>query len=176
MTRRCARGVGAQPLAHLLRLHHHSLSNVLVLGGTEIDRLTVARAFHLASPLRRGPFLHLDCSREESRLERALQLWVFPGDVRPGANPLHGIERGTLFLDSIAKLAMPVQRLMLMLVRNLESGSWDSRSGLGPFRLAAGNPEDLAGTVARRSFSDALYDCLDKIRVDLGGTQARGAA
>jgi hypothetical protein len=43
-------------------------------------------------------------------------------------------------------------------------------------RLGFGNAEDLAGAVAQRRFSPALYDCLDKIRIELGDANGQGSA
>ncbi len=176
MTRRLPRGAAARPPASLLRLHRHSLSNLLVLGGTETQRLDVARAFHRTSPVCGGPFVAIDCARDQARLGRALQLWQLPDAAPSAVNPLSECERGTLFLDSIECLSAETQRLLLALVRRLEAARTDSPSPPGPLRLAAGSTDDLAEAVEQRRFSAALYDCLDKIRVGLGRVPWRGAA
>jgi DNA-binding NtrC family response regulator len=147
-----------------------------VLGGTDEQRLAVARAFHEASPLRGGPFVAVDCARDELRLLRALQSWLMPEDAQPGANPLRESEGGTLFLDSVACLSASTQRQLLALARRLQQDPADLQGEPGPFRLEVGNAEDLAEAVAQRSFSAALYDCLDKIRVDLNQVRGRGVA
>ncbi len=175
MTRRQPRGAAARPPASLLRLHRHSLSNVLVVGGTDIQRLDVARAFHRASPVRGGPFVAVDCAQDHATVWRALQLWL-GSDEPPAANPLAECECGTLFLDSIELLPQESQRLLLALTRRLELAWEGAASPRGPLRLAAGNADDLAEAVEQRRFSAALFDSLDKIRVGLRRVPWRGAA
>jgi len=174
MTRRHPRGASARPPAQLLRLHRHSLSNLVVQGGTEAERLAIARAFHRASPLRRGAFLAIDCARDQPRLHRALQSWLAPEGAPPG--PQEDRECGTLFLDSVACLSPETQRLLLVLACRMQSGPQESRTGPGPFRLSVGSAESLGEAVEERRFSGALYDLLDKIRIDLGQMPRRGAA
>jgi DNA-binding NtrC family response regulator len=155
------------PPDHLLELHQHSLANLVVFGGTERQRLAVARAFHRSSPLRQGPFLHLDCSRDELALRRALQQWLVPSGAQPGINPLAAVAGGTLYLDLIGRLPVTDQRWLLMLAGQLQSDSSYPLAGPGPSRLAVGNPSDLARVVEQGGFSRDLLDCLDKIRVEL---------
>jgi DNA-binding NtrC family response regulator len=175
-TRHCAGGPSTVPPARLLRLHRHSLSNLIVLGGTGAERLAVARAFHRASPLRGAPFLGLDCGGEEPRLRCALQIWLLPETGGPWANPLHDCECGTLFLDSVGCLSSATQRLLLLFARRLHGDRTGARDEPGPCRLAVGSAEDLGGAVEERRFSPALYDCLDKIRIELAPVPKRGAA
>lgn len=176
MTRRQTRGAAAKPPASLLRLHRHSLSNLVVLGGSEAQRLAAARAFHCASPARGGPFVALDCAREEARLRHALQLWLISDGAPAARNPLRECERGTLYLDAVEHLSDETQRLLLALTRRLEEDRQGAGPASGPLRLAVGNVEDLAEAVEQRRFSSALYDGLDKIRVRLGRVPWRGAA
>jgi len=169
-----ARGGRSRPPARLLRLHRHSLSNLLVIGGTPEERLTVARTFHRTGPLGRCTFLAVDCGRDEARLCRALQYWLVPDGTPPASSAEVGC--GTLYLDSIGCLSVRAQDLLLRLARRLQCGPHETRSGPGPLRLAAANAGTLDDAVAERRFSGALYDCLDKIRVELGQTSQQGAA
>ena len=174
MRRSPARGAAARPPARLLRLHRHSLSNLLVLGGSGEQRLAVARAFHRASPLGRGAFVAVDCERDEVRLCRALQSWLVPECGQPGAPS--GLECGTLYLDPVGSLSATAQGLLLAFARRMQGGPLEACPGPGPLRLAAGNAEDLDDAVDERRFSGALYDSLDKIRVAVGRLRGRGAA
>ena len=138
----------------------------MVLGGTSAARTAIARAFHRASPLSRGPFLSLDCARDEPVLWRALQQWLMPAGAHAEADPLGAIRGGMLFLDHVESLAPRSQRLLLMLSRRLQDEPGMATAWPAPARLAAGSAEDLSGT-AGRWFSRDLFDCLDKIRVEL---------
>ena len=146
--------------------------NLLVAGGDAEQRRQVAHAFHQESPLRCGPFLSVDCERDEQRVSLGLRAWLSADGPDPGANPLGGAQHGTLFLDSVGSLSAPTQRLLLALVNHL-GGTAHQENPL-TLRIAAGDREDLAAAVGAGIFSSALYDGLDKIRIDVA--VAQGAA
>ncbi len=162
--------------AHLLRLHRHSLINLLVLGGTAEDRERVAMQFHGESPLRTGPFLALDCEKEQGHLATSLQFWLARSSRAARDNPLRAAARGTLFLNSIECLSRSTQRLLLMFADRSASARQDPGDADWAGRLTVGSAEDLAIAVADDRFLAALYDHLDKIRVELGPARQEGAA
>jgi DNA-binding NtrC family response regulator len=156
-----------RPPARLLKLHRHSLTTLLVIGGQAEDRRAVALSFHRTSPLRQGPFVHLDCGRDELRLASALQASVAQITASPGADPVRSAWGGTLFLDGIAKLSQASQRLLLYLSHRSLGGSGNPEGGW-PIRLAVGNAESLATEIEGSRFLPELGDELDKIHVSLG--------
>jgi len=135
---------------------------VLVLGGSPDDRTQLARAFHRDSPNHAGAFVRIDCGRDEPLLAAALQDFLSAAGA-PAGNPVLEATGGTLFLDSIASLAPRSQRLLLELVSLTPGGAADPWDG----RLIVGNRDDLAPDIAAGRFLAALYDCLDKLRVQL---------
>lgn len=155
------------PPTRLIRLHRHSLTNVLVVGGTAQRRDQVARAFHQESPLRAGPFVSVDCTSEEDRLRSALQGWTSAPSTASDVNPYRAAEQGTLYLDPVEQLSPDTQRLLLALARRLhgEPVGGDETPCAG--RLVTGNPMGLAEAVSAGRFMAALYDALDKVRVEL---------
>lgn len=155
------RSRGPRPSA-LVELHRHSLMNVLVLGGTSDGRSRVARAFHERSPLRAAPFVSVDASRDEASLRNALLDWLRFG-MRDGVNRLRASERGTLFLDRVDALSDGTQRLLLALGLASTHGSAGSWRG----RLIAGSETDLSLESRTGRFQPALFDVLDKVRVEL---------
>jgi len=173
---RPAREAAPSPPRRLLRLHRHSLSHVLVLGGRADERARAALAFHRTSPLRLGPFVRVECGRDEARVVLSLRSWLAGGEAAAGACPLRAAERGMLFLDDVDRLSTPAQRLLLAFVarrldptRGADPDSWGGR-------LAAGTAENLDFAAARGTFLPALYDCLDKVRIELDGLRHGGAA
>jgi DNA-binding NtrC family response regulator len=172
----CPHGVPPGSAAQLLRLHRHSLINLLVSGGGAEHRERVAREFHRASPLGSGPFVSIDCERDDARVRASLQSWLTRVASAPYDNPLRAAARGTLFLDSIEALSPPTQRLLLMFADGTASGreDWHREDWAG--RLIVGTAGDLLVSVAAGRFLAALYDHLDKIRVDLGADRHEGAA
>jgi len=157
------------PPARLIRLHRHSLTNVLVVGGTVQRRDQVARAFHQESPLRAGPFVSVDCTSEEDRLRSALQEWTAAPTTASGSdvNPYRAAEQGTLYLDPVEHLSPDTQRLLLALARRLHGEPVGDDETPCAGRLVTGNPTGLAEAVSAGRFMAALYDALDKVRVEL---------
>ena len=154
------------PPARLIRLHRHSLTHVLVVGGTAALRDQVARAFHRESPLRNGAFVPVDCAKDEDRLRVALRAWTGEGGPAD-PNPLQAAEQGTLFLDAVERLSLDSQRLLLALARRMHGEPGGGSEGPCAGRLVVGNPRTLDEVVSDGRFLPALHDAVDKVRVDL---------
>lgn len=157
---------GSDPPPQLVRLHRHSLTNVVVIGGTAERRVQVARAFHRESPLRGAEFAVVDARVDDERLMSALLAWS-AGVRATEPNPLGSVGHGTLFIDHVERLSQESQRLLLGLAERILGEPSVPADAPGPGRIVAGNPHPLAATVAEGRFSDALYDALDKVRVEL---------
>jgi len=166
------KGGGRKPPAELLRKHCHSLTTLLVFGGQAVDRRAVALSFHRSSRHKDGPFVAIDCRREESRLRSALQAVLNNTAPDPGPDPVRGAWCGTLFLDNVAALSNGTQRLLLWFARRTLGGSV-APEGAVPVRLATGSPEPL-GAASPGTFIPELFDEIDKISIGLG--VAAGAA
>ena len=163
-------GQSSRPPAELLKLHRHSLTTLLVIGGQAVERRAVALSFHRASPVVKGPFVWVDCRHEEARLRSSLQALMADAAPDPGPDPVRAAWSGTLFLDQIDALSKECQQLLLWFAQHTLGGSIGAESGW-PVRLAAGvehDPDVL-------SFLPELRDEVDKIRVDLDEVEA-GAA
>lgn len=158
-----SQGGALAPPSRLLRLGNPGLANLLVQGTDATERRRVAREFHEAGRLRGGPFVVRSARTEDwtNVFFRSLS-----GAIRARSIcPLRVAEGGTLFIDEIEALERDAQRLMLeFLNRGRSAGAHDSGwAGL----IAVGTADDLGWRVARGEFLPALYDSLDKIRVNL---------
>src|SRR5262245_31413974 len=118
-----------KPPAKLLKSYRHSLASLLVIGGQVDERQAVALAFHETGPLRQGPFVCVDCSRQESTLRAALEAALTQARSASGSSPVLAAWGGTLHLDSPESLSIETQRLLLCLVHRLQSDqeSWPLR-------------------------------------------------
>jgi len=156
----------------LLSLHRNGLMHVFVAGGRERARQAVAGDFHDASPLACGPVVRLDARRDDAVLRAALERWIAGDGSAAAVDPLTASSRGTLFIDHVASLARPTQRLLLILAQQPTPGSAGSMPAWGG-RIVVGSPLDPAAHVARGELLTELGDCLDKVRVNLGSPRQR---
>lgn len=163
-------GTTLEPPAELLRLHRHSLTTLLVIGGQASDRQAVAFSFHRAGGLKQGPFVSLDCRSEGPRLRSALQAVLANAAPDPGPDPVRAAWCGTLFLDGVEALPDDTQRLLLCFAQHTLGGSVATEDGW-PVRLAAGS----AAAPGSEELLGELLDEIDKIHVDLSSEHA-GAA
>jgi DNA-binding NtrC family response regulator len=163
-------GQMAQPPAELIKLHRHSLTTLLVIGGQAMERRAVAISFHRSSDVARGPFVAVDCRRDEARLRAALQALLADAAPDPGPDPVRAAWSGTLFLDEVSALSADCQRLLAWFAQHTLEGSVGAEDGW-PVRLAVG----VTGDPDVLSFIPELRDEVDKIRVDLDEVEA-GAA
>ena len=161
------RGACVTPPPQLLHSHRRSLVNVLILGGTHRQRVRVAYEFHRESVLRGGPFLCLDARHDDERLRMALQAWTSATDPDPGADLLRAAERGSLFVDSVANLRQETQRMLLAFMRTSANDRLDTGVDGWVGRILVGDAGQLSVATAEGKFSGALYDALDKLRVEL---------
>lgn len=163
------RGSAGPAPEQLIRLHRHSLVNVMVMYGTPAEREQIARVFHRESPVRNGPFVRADCAREEELLQSALRAWIAGDSREPGANALLGAGRGTLFLDSIESLPIETQRLLLEFSTHCMSEPDETGAPSWAGRLVVGSPTDPGIAVTQGHFLPELYDCVNKVRIELEG-------
>jgi DNA-binding NtrC family response regulator len=155
----------------LIRLHRNSFSHVLITGGTAGERERLALAFHRGGPLRRGPFVRLEAGRDEERLRCALEHALSAVTCERPDNPLRASEGGTLYVDRVSRLALTTQRVLLKVLASLPAAVNGPCFG----RLAVGSEEPLEAAAAAGRFHPALFDILDKIRVELPAGALAGA-
>jgi DNA-binding NtrC family response regulator len=139
-----------------------STMSVLILGETGVGKELLARAVHERSPRARGPFLELNCAvLPPSLLEGELfghEKSAFTGasQARPGL--LESADEGTIFLDEIGEMPMPVQ---VKLLRVLEDRKVLRIGGRTPrkldVRFVAATNRELEAEVTRGTFRQDLY-------------------
>jgi len=145
----------------------------LVIGKSESERESVARALHCEQRGPDGPFLRVDCSTDEGLLQRALQGWLVGISGVSSPQLLNRLEGGSLFLDGIEALGVETQSLLLELL-NRSSGVTDDAEGAsaGPSQpwkgqLIAGSEFSLRRAVRDRGWSSGLAERLEQVRIVL---------
>jgi Nif-specific regulatory protein len=160
-----------QALSELERVSQ-SQATVLLLGESGTGKELFARAVHLASPRSTQPFIKVNCSAiPDTLFESELfghERGAFTGahQARPGwFEQAHG---GTIFLDEIGELPLPLQSKLL---RTLQEGAvvrlGSQREVKVDVRLVAATNRDLAAQVQAGHFRQDLYYRLNVIPIRL---------
>lgn len=140
----------------------HSSSTVIIRGESGTGKELVARSIHENSPRRARSFISVNCAAlPESLMEAELfgyEKGAFTGAVATKEGRIEMADRGSLFLDEIATLTIPLQTKLL---RVLEDHAVVRLGGKKPvkvdFRLITATNEDLEKMVHEERFRQDLY-------------------
>jgi two-component system response regulator HydG len=136
--------------------------NVCIYGESGTGKELIARAIHEASPRRDRPFVTLDCaSIPEGLMESQLFGHVrgaFTGAVEHRDGVFALANTGTLFLDELCELGVPLQAKLLRVIQSREfvpvGGTRPVRSNI---RLITATNKDPKAQVERGEFREDLY-------------------
>jgi DNA-binding NtrC family response regulator len=135
---------------------------VLIAGETGAGKELTARAIHASGPRRELPFVTVDCgSIEADGFGSELFGHVagaFAGAIRDRAGLLSAAGGGTLLLDEVADLPLPLQGRFLRVIESGDFrplGSDDAKRFDG--RVLASTTRDLEAAVAAGAFRAELY-------------------
>jgi DNA-binding NtrC family response regulator len=147
-------------------------STILVTGETGTGKEVIARAIHHASPRRAHRFVALNCSAiPENLLEAEIFGHVrgaFTGAVGTRQGRLEQAHRGTLFLDEVGTMGMPLQMKLLRVLQEREfERVGDNQTIKVDVRVIAATNADLARMVSEGTFREDLYYRLNVIPVAL---------
>lgn len=137
--------------------------NVLISGATGTGKEIAARLIHKQSARAAGQFVHINCAAlPEALIESELfghEIGAFPGAMRARYGKFEHARGGTLCLDEVDLLPLPLQAKLLDVLHNrtiTRLGSNDTVSL--DFRVIALSKSNLEDAVAQDRFrSDLLY-------------------
>jgi len=158
--------VGKSPsmvaVQHQIRKVAPSKASVLLLGESGTGKTLVAKILHELSTRSSAPFVKINCaSLPENLLESELfgyEKGAFTGAVRSKLGRVEEADGGTIFLDEIGELTMPLQAKLLRFLQEKEFerlGSTDTRKV--DVRVLAATNRDLATAVSQGEFREDLY-------------------
>jgi DNA-binding NtrC family response regulator len=171
----------APPVIKLLELIQTvaaTASTVLITGETGTGKELAARAIHDASPRRLQRFVAINCSAvPETLLEAELFGHVrgaFTGAVANRQGRMEQAHRGTLFLDEVGTMSLPLQVKLLRVLQSREfERVGESQTIKVDVRVITATNSDLKQMVADGTFREDLYYRLNVIPVHVPALRER---
>jgi Nif-specific regulatory protein len=139
-----------------------SKASVLLLGESGTGKTLVAKILHELSTRSGSPFVKINCaSLPENLLESELfgyEKGAFTGALKSKAGRVEEADGGTIFMDEIGELTLPLQAKLL---RFLQEKEFERLGGTNTHkvdvRVLAATNRDLAAAVSQGAFREDLY-------------------
>jgi Nif-specific regulatory protein len=141
-------------------------ASILLVGESGTGKSLMAQAIHVLSPRAQYPFLKINCaSLPENVLEMelfGLEKGASPGAVRAKPGRLEEADGGSVFLDEVEELSLPLQGKLLRFLQEREFERLGStRIRKVDVRVIAATTKELADRVSGGSFREDLYYLLN---------------
>ncbi|QBX99799.1 sigma-54-dependent Fis family transcriptional regulator [Rhodophyticola sp. CCM32] len=153
-------------------------ADVLITGPTGAGKDMTARALHDLSPRARHPFVHINCAALPVELvETELfghEAGAFAGAVRARFGKFEYARQGTVFLDEIDSLSVPVQAKLLHAIQERQITRLGSNDPVTlDIRVIAAAKSDLPAAVETGAFRADLLYRLNVVTIDVPSLKAR---
>lgn len=153
-------------------------SNVLILGETGTGKELFARAIHYNSYRKENPFIPINCSAiPENLLESELFGYVkgaFTGATTSKRGLFEEADGGTVFLDEIGDLGLPLQSKLLRVIDDKEirpiGGVHSKRIDI---RIIAATNRDIGEAVKKGEFREDLFYRINVVTIKLPALRER---
>ena len=151
---------------------------VLLLGETGTGKELVARAMHLASDRRAGPYIPVNLGAIPTELVGSElfghEKGAFTGASERNKGRFEQAEGGTLFLDEISMIDEKMQVSLLRIIEQKEFYRLGGgRAVPADVRLIAASNDDLAELAKQGRFREYLYYRLDVFRISIPALRER---
>src|SRR5690606_5128545 len=154
-------------------------TTVLLLGESGTGKEVAARAIHQRSPRRDGPFVAINCGAIPAELlESELfghEKGAFTGALSARKGRFEMAEGGTLLLDEIGDMSLPMQ---VKLLRVLQERCFERVGGTTTIkcdvRVIAATHRDLEDRIANGEFREDLFYRLNVFPIEMPALRERG--
>jgi DNA-binding NtrC family response regulator len=152
--------------------------SVLVTGPTGSGKELVARWIHLCSPRSQGPFVAVNCAAIPPDLAESAffgsRKGSYTGSVADRSGYFEAASGGSLFLDEVGELPLPLQAALLRAVELGEiQGVGDTSAKRVDVRIVAATNRDLRAEISAGRFREDLYWRLAQTTVELPSLDSR---
>lgn len=155
-------GLRIQEIRYLIEQVADSKANVLILGESGTGKEVVARAIHEISQRKKGPFVPINCGAIPAELlESELfghEKGAFTGAFATRKGRFELAAGGTIFLDEIGDMPMPMQ---VKLLRVIQERTFErvggSKSLQADVRIIAATHRNLEALIEKGDFREDLY-------------------
>lgn len=149
-----------------------SVTNVLITGETGTGKELVARTIHDNSKRKHGDFVPVDCaSLNKGLVESTLfghKRGTFTGADRDRMGLVRVADKGTLFLDEVGDMDLPIQKTFLRVLQERRYRPvGETREIESDFRLIAATNRHLDDDVTQERFRKDLLYRLKTIHIQL---------
>jgi len=153
-------------------------ANICLYGESGTGKELVAQAIHTAGRRRGRPFVVLDCAAIPEGLMESEMFGHVRGAFTSAVGDRVGVfqlaDTGTLFLDEVAELPLPLQAKLLRVIQQREFRRVGTSTPLRvDVRLIAATNRDLASLVQQGRFRADLFYRLDVLRLTLPSLRER---
>jgi len=161
-----------QEIFQIIRTVAETDATVLIHGESGTGKELIARAIHYNSRRKDKPFVVVSCSAlPETLLESELfghEKGSFTGAIRQRIGRFEMAEGGTVFLDEIGEMTMPVQLKLLRVLQEREiERVGGNQTHKVDVRVIAATHRDLQQAMRERTFRQDLFYRLNVVPVKL---------
>ena len=168
-----------QDVYRMIEKVSRSKTTVLILGESGVGKERVASAIHYHSPQAGGPFVKFNCaSLPESVIESELfghEKGSFTGATARRAGRFEEANGGTIFLDEVGELSLPMQAKLLRVLQERSFERVGSNTTLRvDVRILAATNRDLPDMVSKGLFREDLFYRLNVFPITIPPLKDRG--
>ncbi len=155
-------------------------ATVLITGESGTGKEVVARYVHRHSPRAGKPFVAVNCAAiPENLLESTMfgyEKGAFTGAAQSQPGKFEQAQEGTLLLDEISEMSLPLQAKLLRVLQEREVERVGGRRAIPlDVRVVATSNRDMAAEVAKGAFREDLYYRLNVFPLALPALRERPA-
>ena len=145
-------------------------ATILLRGETGVGKDHVARTIHAVSARREHPFVKVNCAAiPVELLESELfghERGAFTGAYRRRPGQFELADRGTIYLDEVAELPLPLQAKLLHILSDLRVRPVGGRGSIDvDARVIAATNQNLEDAIMRGQFRPDLYYRLNVVEI-----------